>query len=204
VRPNVTLAQAAGIAIGPTGGIATSARMATSDPHVWAAGDCVECHHRVSNRPVVIALGTHANKQGRVVGINVTGGDATFPGVVGTAVTKICDYEVARTGLNEREARDAGFEFTTSTIEATSRAGYYPDSRPITVKVVAERGTGRLLGAQIVGREGAAKRIDVLATAIWNDMTVEEILQLDLGYAPPFSPVWDPVLTAARQSSANK
>jgi len=203
VKPNVTLARAAGIAIGPTGGIATSARMATSDPRVWAAGDCVECHHRVSNRPVVIALGTHANKQGRVVGINVTGGDAAFAGVVGTAVTKICDYEVARTGLNEREARDAGFDFTTSTIEATSRAGYYPGSRPITVKVVAERGTGRLLGAQIVGREGAAKRIDVLATAIWNDMTVEEILQLDLGYAPPFSPVWDPVLTAARQSNAN-
>jgi len=202
VTPNVELARAAGIEIGPTGAIATSAAMATSAAHVWAAGDCVECHHRVSNRPVVIALGTHANQQGRVVGVNVTGGDARFAGVVGTAVTKICDYEIARTGLNEHEARDAGFDIETATIEATSRAGYYPQATPLTVKVVVERG-GRLLGGQIVGREGAAKRIDVLATAIWNDMTVDEIQQLDLGYAPPFSPVWDPVLIAARKATAD-
>ena len=202
VKPNVALARAAGIEIGITGGIATDARMATSVPHVWAAGDCVECHHRVSNRPVTIALGTHANKQGRVIGVNVTGGNATFGGVVGTAVTKLCEFEFARTGLNEREAREAGFAITTETIEATTRAGYYPGATPITVKVVVERGSGRLLGAQIVGREDAAKRIDVLATAIWNDMTVEEIQQLDLGYAPPFSPVWDPVLVAARRSAS--
>ncbi len=201
VKPNVSLARAAGIDIGPSGGIATDARMATSAAHVWAAGDCVECHHRVSNRPVAIALGTHANKQGRVVGINVTGGDANFGGVVGTAVTKICEYEFARTGLNEHEAREAGFDFATATIESTTRAGYYPGATPITVKVVVERVSGRLLGAQIVGREGAAKRVDVLATAIWNDMTVEEIQQLDLGYAPPFSPVWDPVLVAVRRAA---
>ncbi len=204
VAPNVTLAREAGIRIGDSGGIAVDARMATSAPHVWAAGDCVECHHRVSNRPVAIALGTHANKQGRVVGINVTGGDATFGGVVGTAVTKICDHEIARTGLNEREAREAGFDFTTATIESTTRAGYYPGASPINVKIVVERSTGRLLGAQIVGREGAAKRIDVLATAIWNEMTVEEIERLDLGYAPPFSPVWDPVLVAARRAAADR
>jgi NADPH-dependent 2,4-dienoyl-CoA reductase/sulfur reductase-like enzyme len=201
VKPNATLARAAGIDIGASGGIATDARMATSAAHVWAAGDCIECHHRVSGRQVAIALGTHANKQGRVVGINVTGGDAAFAGVVGTAVTKICDYEFARTGLNEREAREAGFDFATAKIEATTRAGYYPGAAPITVKVVVERPSGRLLGAQIVGREGAAKRVDVLATAIWNDMTVEEIQQLDLGYAPPFSPVWDPVLVAARRAA---
>ena len=106
---------------------------------MWAAGDCVECHHRVSNRPVAIALGTHANKQGRVVGINVTGGDARFAGVVGTAVTKICAHEVARTGLNETEARDAGFDIATATIESTTRAGYYPGAAPITVKVVVDR-----------------------------------------------------------------
>jgi NADPH-dependent 2,4-dienoyl-CoA reductase/sulfur reductase-like enzyme len=201
VAPDVELARAAGLRIGPSGGIASDAHMATSEPHVWAAGDCVECHHRVSNRPVAIALGTHANKQGRVVGINVTGGDATFGGVVGTAVTKICAHEVARTGLNETEARDAGFEIATAIIESTTRASYYPGAAPITVKVVADRATGRLLGAQIVGREGAAKRIDVLATAIWNEMTVAEIEQLDLGYAPPFSPVWDPVLVAARKAA---
>jgi pyruvate/2-oxoglutarate dehydrogenase complex dihydrolipoamide dehydrogenase (E3) component len=123
--------------------------------------------------------------------------------VLGTAVTKICAHEVARTGLNEQEARDAGFAITTAKIESTTRAGYYPGSTAITVKVVADRTDGRLLGAQIVGREGAAKRIDVLATAIWNEMTVADIEQLDLGYAPPFSPVWDPVLVAARKAAAD-
>jgi NADPH-dependent 2,4-dienoyl-CoA reductase/sulfur reductase-like enzyme len=201
VKPNVALAREAGITIGPSGGIATDARMATSAPGVWAAGDCVESHHRVSNRPVTIALGTHANKQGLVIGINVTGGDARFGGVLGTAVTKICEYEVARTGLNEREAREAGFDIDTATIESTSRAGYYPGATPITVKLVVERASRRVLGGQIVGREGAAKRIDVLATAIWNEMTAGEVVQLDLGYAPPFSPLWDPVLQAARRAA---
>jgi NADPH-dependent 2,4-dienoyl-CoA reductase/sulfur reductase-like enzyme len=205
VKPNVDLARAAGIEIGPTGGIATDDRMSTRPfARIWAAGDCVECHHRVSNSPVAIALGTHANKQGRVAGTNLTGGTATFSGVVGTAVTKICDHEVARTGLNEREARAAGFDFSTTTIEATTRAGYYPGTAPITVKVLVERGTHRLLGAQIVGGEDAAKRIDVLATALWNEMTVDEIQQLDLGYAPPLSPVWDPVLTAARRAASDE
>jgi NADPH-dependent 2,4-dienoyl-CoA reductase/sulfur reductase-like enzyme len=175
--------------------------MATSANGVWAAGDCVESRHGVSDRPVAIALGTHANKQGRVVGINVTGGDLRFGGVIGTAVTKICEHEVARTGLNEAEAHEAGFDVATATIESTTRASYYPGAREITVKVVAERASGRRLGGQIVGREGAAKRIDVLATAIWNEMTVAEIEQLDLGYAPPFSPVWDPVLVAARKAA---
>jgi NADPH-dependent 2,4-dienoyl-CoA reductase/sulfur reductase-like enzyme len=202
VQPNVTLARDAGLRIGPSGGIATDDHMTTSAERVWAAGDCVECRHRVSDRPVAIALGTHANKQGRVIGINVTGGDAKFGGVVGTAVTKICDHEVARTGLNKEEAHDAGFDVATATIESTTRARYYPNAAPITVKVVVDRKSARLLGAQIVGREGAAKRIDVLATALWNDMTVEEIQQLDLGYAPPFSPVWDPVLVAVRKAAA--
>src|SRR5262249_694230 len=201
VTPRVELGRDAGVRIGPSGGIATDARMATSVAGVWAAGDCVESHHRVSNRPVTIALGTHANKQGRVAGINITGGDARFGGVIGTAVTKICAHEIARTGLNEQEAVDAGFDIATATIESTTRAGYFPGATPVTVKVVADATGGRLLGAQIVGREGAAKRIDVLATAIWNEMTVEEIQQLDLGYAPPFSPVWDPVLVAARKAA---
>jgi NADPH-dependent 2,4-dienoyl-CoA reductase/sulfur reductase-like enzyme len=200
VRPNVALAREAGIALGPSGGIAVDARMRTSAPGVWAAGDCVESHHRVARRPVVIALGTHANKQGRVVGINIGGGYATFPGVVGTAVSKICEYEVARSGLTEREAEAAGFRFVTAAVDSTTRAGYYPEAAPIRVKLLAEVRSGRLLGAQIVGREGAAKRIDVLATALWKEMTVEEILGLDLAYAPPFAPVWDPVLIAARKA----
>jgi NADPH-dependent 2,4-dienoyl-CoA reductase/sulfur reductase-like enzyme len=199
VRPASELAAEAGLKIGATGGVVTDSRMATSVDGIWAAGDCAEIFHRVSRRPVAIALGTHANKEGRVVGVNATGGSLTFPGVIGTAVTKLCDYEIGRTGLNDREAGDAGFASVSAKIEATSRAGYYPGSSAITVKLVAEVGTGRLLGAQVVGREGAAKRVDVLAAAIWNEMTADEFSQIDLGYAPPFSPVWDPVLVAARQ-----
>jgi NADPH-dependent 2,4-dienoyl-CoA reductase/sulfur reductase-like enzyme len=200
VRPNVALAEAAGVPLGESGGIAVDQRMRTAVEGVWAAGDCVESRHRLSGQRVVVALGTHANKQGRVAGINLGGGYATFPGVIGTAVTKICDLEVARTGLSEQEARDAGFEFLTAYVDSTTRAGYFPGARPIRVKMTAERRSGRLLGAQIVGREGAAKRIDVLAACIWNAMTVEEVLGLDLSYAPPFAPVWDPVLIAARKS----
>jgi len=200
VAPNVALARDAGIPIGASGGIAVDQQMRTSVPGVWAAGDCVESMHRLSGRRVVVALGTHANKQGRVAGINLGGGYAVFPGVIGTAVTKVCDLEVARTGLSEREAREAGFAFVTASVDSTTRAGYYPDSHPIRVKMLAERRSGRLLGAQIVGREGAAKRVDVLATAIWNNMGVDEVLGLDLSYAPPFAPVWDPVLVAARKA----
>ena len=201
VRPNVALARDAGIAIGNKGGIVTDARMETSIGGVWSAGDCVESVDRITGLPIVVALGTHANKQGRVVGINATGGDVRFPGVVGTAVSKICVYEVARVGLTEREAADLDLDVVAAKIESTSRAGYYPGAAPIKVKVVAERPAGRLVGAQIVGAEGAAKRIDVLATAIWNRMTVDEVASLDLSYAPPFSPVWDPVLVAARKAA---
>jgi NADPH-dependent 2,4-dienoyl-CoA reductase/sulfur reductase-like enzyme len=201
VRPNVALAREAGIAIGNKGGIVTDARMETSIGGVWSAGDCVESVDRITGLPIVVALGTHANKQGRVVGINATGGDVRFPGVVGTAVSKICVYEVARVGLTEREAADLDLDVVAAKIESTSRAGYYPGAAPIKVKVVAERPAGRLVGAQIVGAEGAAKRIDVLATAIWNRMTVDEVASLDLSYAPPFSPVWDPVLVAARKAA---
>ena len=201
VRPNIALASEAGIAVGDKGGIVTDARMETSVGGVWAAGDCVESVDRITGLPVVVALGTHANKQGRVVGINATGGDVRFPGVVGTAVSKICVYEVARTGLTEREAAELHVDVVAAKVESTSRAGYYPGAAPITVKVVAERPGGRLVGAQIVGAEGAAKRIDVLATAIWNRMGVDEVASLDLSYAPPFSPVWDPVLVAARKAA---
>jgi NADPH-dependent 2,4-dienoyl-CoA reductase/sulfur reductase-like enzyme len=201
-KPNAELARAAGITIGPTGGIATDDHQRTSADGVFAAGDCVETRNLVTGGPVHVALGTHANKQGRVVGINATGGDAAFPGVLGTAVSQVCHYQVARTGLNEQEAEEAGLDAFPITIDGTSRAAYYPEAAALRVKFVTEVGTGRLLGAQIVGREGAAKRIDVLAACIWNRMTVEDIISVDLGYAPPFSPVWDPVLVAARVAAA--
>lgn len=200
-RPNSALAAAAGIPVGPTGGIVTDRRMRTPVDGVWAAGDAVETFHLVSGRPVAIALGTHANKQGRVAGINLGGGYATFPGVLGTAVSKICGYEIARTGLTEAEAATAGFATESVIVESTTRAGYYPDASSMKTKLIAERRTGRLLGAQIIGREGAAKRIDGLAIALWNRMTVEDMTGLDLSYAPPFSPVWDPVLIAARKAA---
>ncbi|MEU4832535.1 FAD-dependent oxidoreductase [Streptosporangium sp. NPDC023615] len=200
-RPNSALAEAAGIGAGETSGIRTDRRMRTSVEGVWAAGDCVETFHRVSRRPVAIALGTHANKQGRVAGINIGGGYAAFPGVVGTAISKVCAYEVARTGLSTAEALKAGFEPVGVVVESTTRAGYYPGARPMKTKMIADRATGRLLGAQIVGQEGSAKRIDTLAVAVWHEMTVEEMTGLDLSYAPPFSPVWDPVLITARKTA---
>jgi NADPH-dependent 2,4-dienoyl-CoA reductase/sulfur reductase-like enzyme len=200
VRPDVRLAREAGIPLGTSGGIAVDASMRTQVEGVWAAGDCVESRHRLSGQPMVVALGTHANKQGRVAGINIGGGYATFPGVIGTAVTKVCDVEVARTGLSSAEAAAAGYQFVTASVDSTTKAGYFPGARPIRVKMIAERRSGRLLGAQVVGKEAAAKRIDALAICVWNEMGVDEILSLDLSYAPPFAPVWDPVLITARKA----
>lgn len=199
VRPNSALAKEAGIPLGVKDAIKVNERMHTEVEGVWAAGDCVESFHLVSRRPFYIALGTVANKQGRVTGINLGGGYATFPGVVGTAVSKICQYEVARTGLLERDIQTLGLEYVTATIKSKTRAGYYPGAGKITVKLLAEKGSGRLLGGQIVGLEGAAKRIDVIATALHARFTVEDLIHLDLSYAPPYSPVWDPVQIAARQ-----
>ncbi|HKX15547.1 MAG TPA: FAD-dependent oxidoreductase [Propionibacteriaceae bacterium] len=203
VKPNTALAKAAGLRLGSKEGLRTDLRMRVEGmQNVWAGGDCVESRNLVSQDWVHAPLGTHANKQGRVIGTNLGGGYATFPGVVGTAMSKVMNLEIARTGLRENEAEDAGYKVVTVIHESTTRAGYYPDTSPITVKLIAELRTGRLLGGQIVGRsEGAAKRIDTLAVALWNRMTVEEITALDLGYAPPFSPVWDPVLIAARKAT---
>ncbi|MGW2076061.1 FAD-dependent oxidoreductase [Streptomyces sp. NPDC001939] len=203
VRPETSLARAAGLPLGEHGGLLTDLAMRVrGHENIWAGGDCVEVLDLVSGRERHIALGTHANKHGQVIGTNAGGGYATFPGVVGTAVSKVCDLEIARTGLREKDARRAGLQYVSATIESTSRAGYYPGAAPMTVKMIAERRTGRLLGVQIVGREGAAKRVDVAAVALTAGMTVDQMTALDLGYAPPFSPVWDPVLVAARKSSA--
>lgn len=201
VRPNTSIAADAGVGLGPTDGIRTDRMMrSVSHDQVWAAGDCVETYHRVSRQPVHIPLGTHANKQGRVAGINIGGGYATFPGVVGTAISKVFDLEIARTGLRERDCQAAGLRYVTTTVDSSTQTSYMPGSAPITVKLIAEWRTGRLLGGQIVGRDGAAKRIDAIAIALWNGMTVEEMSGLDLAYAPPFAPVWDPVLIAARKA----
>lgn len=202
VRPETDLARAAGLPLGAYGGLVTDIAMRVrGHDDIWAGGDCVEVLELVTGMRRHIPLGTHANKHGQVIGSNIGGGYATFPGVVGTAVSKVCGLEVARTGLREKEAHAAGLQFVTATIESTSRAGYYRDPSPMMVKMLAERRTGRLLGVQIIGREGAAKRVDIAAVALTAGMTVEQVTALDLGYAPPFSPVWDPVLVAARKTA---
>ena len=198
VVPNADLAAAAGIEVGVKGAIRVDRRQHTSADGVWAAGDCCESHHLVAGVPVHIALGTVANKQGRVAGINIAGGYAAFPGALGTAVTRVCSVEIGRTGLSLGECERYGFAAVEASVEGETRAGYLPERKKITVKALAEVGTGRMLGAQIVGEEGTAKRIDVLATAIQAGMTADEVVELDLGYAPPFGPVWDPVHLVAR------
>jgi NADPH-dependent 2,4-dienoyl-CoA reductase/sulfur reductase-like enzyme len=199
VTPNSALAVDAGIPSGANDAIAVNQRMATEVDGVWSAGDCAETFHRVSRRAIHVALGTVANKGGRVAGINLGGGYASFPGVVGTAITKLCGTEIARTGLSEDECRRSGIHFQAVRIESNTTAGYWPHAEMMTVKMLAEVGTHRLLGAQIVGGDGSAKRIDTVAAALTAEMTLTQVMDLDLAYAPPFSPVWDPVQVAARK-----
>ena len=200
VRPRSELAAAAGIETGVADAIRVDDRQATSVEGVWSAGDCAESTHLVTGQPVYIALGTYANRHGRVAGLNMAGGDVRSPHVLGTAITKLCRLGIALTGLTERAAAEAGFDAVAATIDATTKAGYFADAERVTVRMTAERGTGRLLGAQILGGGAVAKRIDTVATAITAGMTVEQVADLDLAYAPPFSSVWDPVAVAAREA----
>lgn len=199
VRPNTGLASDAGIPLGERGALRVDRRMETAVNAIWAAGDCAESFHLVTQKPFYVALGTVANRHGRVAGANMAGGNETFNGVVGTAVTKICAVEVARTGLMEKEIQAVGWDYVTERIESRTRAGYYPGAGAIFVKLIGEKGSRRLLGGQIVGCEGAAKRIDIVATALHAGLTVDQVEDLDLSYAPPFSPLWDPVIIAARE-----
>ncbi|WP_276299293.1 FAD-dependent oxidoreductase [Halorussus lipolyticus] len=199
VAPNAELAVEAGIETGETGAIATDELGRTSAEEVFAAGDCAEAHNVVTDAPDYVPLALTANRAGRAIGSTVAGDPTEVGGIVGTAVVKVFDLEVARTGvIDSDEAQQAGFDPVSQVITAGSRAHYYPGGTPITIEMVADRETGRLLGAAMVGEEGVAKRIDTIATALHAEMTVEEVQNLDLAYAPPFSPVWDPVLTAAK------
>ena len=200
VVPNSELAKNAGIPLGPKESIKVNELQQTEIPNIWAAGDCAQSYHLVSRRPVHVALGTVANKQGRVAGTNLGGQYATFPGVVGTAITKFMETECARTGLSEWEIKALGLQYSTGLIEARTLPGYYPGSSPICVKVLAEKGSARLLGVQIVGGPGSAKRIDTAATALHAGFSLEDLLYLDLSYAPPFAGVWDPIVIAARMA----
>jgi NADPH-dependent 2,4-dienoyl-CoA reductase/sulfur reductase-like enzyme len=199
-RPQVELAKSAGIPLGATGAVAVDDHQRTGIEGVWSAGDCAEAYHRISGQPVNLHLGTVANKTGRIAGINLGGGDASFPGVLGTAITKVGDLEIASTGLTEWHAAEAGIEAVPATIKSTTAAHYWPGSSRMHIKAIAERATGRLIGAQIVGGPGAGKRIDVVATAMWAGLPAHELAWTDLSYSPPFSGVWDPVHIAARKA----
>lgn len=196
-RPNVTLARDAGVRLGATGAIAVDEGMRTNLPDVFAAGDCAEAMHRVSGRPVWVPLGTTANKQGKVAGANAAGADERFRGIVGTAAFKVFDLQVGRTGLGVQEAESLGLEAIRSVSKHRTRGHNYHGAAPVTTVLTVERGSGRLLGAQMVASEGVAGRIDVYATALTARMDVEEIGSLDLAYAPPLAPVYDPILIAA-------
>lgn len=200
VRPNVELAKEAGIEIGPTGAIAADERMETNVEGVFTAGDCAEARHIITGEPVYIPLGTTANKQGRVAGTNAVGGEAVFKGVLGTAIFKAMDLGGAMTGLTEKEATKKGIPYKVARITARDRAHYYPGGKRLTVKLVYHAETGRLLGGQLVGRWTSVKRIDAIAVALYAGMTVEDFSRQDLAYAPPFSPVWDPLLVAANKA----
>ena len=199
IVPRVELARQAGIPLGPTGAIAVDERLQTGVSGIYAAGDCAETTHLVTGKPTYFPLGTTANKQGRVAGENAAGGNARFACIVGTMVTKVFDLGVARTGLNVKQARACGFQPDSVTVKSISRARYF-QGKPLVVTLIWDRASERLLGCQMAGEEGVAKRIDVAAMALHARMRVPEMLHLDLSYAPPYAPVWDPILIAANEA----
>ncbi|MCX8153951.1 MAG: FAD-dependent oxidoreductase [Candidatus Bathyarchaeota archaeon] len=197
VRANTKLAVEAGIPLGESKGIKTNARMETEVKDVYAIGDCAETPHLITHKPVCPQLGTVAVKQGRVAGINAGGGYAIFPGVLGSAVTRLFDIEAGVTGLTEAAAKRAGIEVITGVISSKTRAAYYPNALPIKVKLVIERESQRIVGAQIVGGEEVTQRINALSLAIQKGMTVRELAKADTAYAPPLNETWEPMILAA-------
>ena len=197
IRPQVELAKQAGLKMGETGAIWVNERMETSAEGIYAAGDCAETIHLITGKRVWIPLGSTANKQGRVVGTNACGGNATFPGVMGTTVFKTFELNVAKTGLSMREAEKEGFHPVQAIVRGFDRAHFYPGRKESTLKVIADKETGRILGGQAVGEGPSDKFIDILAMALHGKMTCRELANVDLAYAPPFSPVLSPIIVAA-------
>jgi len=196
-KPNTALASVAGINLGKTGAIAVDPQQRTNISGIWAAGAVAEAFHRILNRPVYLPTATVANKQGRIAGANAAGGQATFPGVFGTSAIKVFDVTVAQTGLTEKQATKTGYQVNTATITSTARAAYMPNTSPVYVKLVYDSNTQRLLGAQMVGDNSVAKRIDTISAALQAGWSIKDLVELDMSYSPPYSPVWDPILIAA-------
>ena len=198
VKPNVELARAAGLALGTTGAIQVDREQRTSDPDIYAGGDCAETYHRLLNRPVVVSSGQQANIQGRIIGTNLTGGHQAYQGMVGTAVARVFDYTVGATGLSEAAAKQAGFEVATVLVPGLDHAHYLPDAQFVGLKMVADQATGIMLGVQVVGPGDGAKRLDVAAAAITMGATVDDFTQFNLGYSPPYSVAIDLLVNAAQ------
>ncbi|NQU08481.1 MAG: FAD-dependent oxidoreductase [Candidatus Abyssubacteria bacterium] len=197
VRPNTRLAEAAGLQMGETGAIAVNDHLQTSDPDIYAGGDCVECVNLVTGGKTYAPLGSTANRHGRVIGDNVTRGDAGFPGIVGTAAIKTMGVNVASTGITERQAKKLGYDVVSCVAPWMDRAHFYPGGKAIMIKMVAEAGGGRLLGAQAVGPGDVTKRIDIIAAVLTNGATIDDVANLDIAYAPPYSTALDAVTHAA-------
>jgi NADPH-dependent 2,4-dienoyl-CoA reductase/sulfur reductase-like enzyme len=198
VRPNVTLAKQIGVELGKSGAIKTNFRMETNIKGIFAAGDNSEAYHIVLNTPVYIPLAHTANKMGYVAGANAAGGNEEFPGIVGSSITKVFNLEIGRTGVGEEEAKKFSIETKSVFIKSMSRAGYYPERKEIWIKLILEKSSNIIIGGQIVGYEGVWGRIAALTFAITNKFTPKQVLFTDLPYAPPFNPVWDPLIVAAR------
>ena len=201
IKPRVDLAEEAGVEIGSTGAIRVDENMKTNLPDVWAAGDCVETTNLASGEPTWVPLGDTANQMGRVAGTNAALGyegedTLQFPGVLGTGIFKVFDLGVGKTGLSEKEAEDAGFEVVSEGVESPDRAGYYPGVDKVFLKLIVDKENGRILGAESAG-SGADKLIDVCATAIWGKLRIEDLVNIDLAYSPPFSPTLSPVIQVA-------
>jgi NADPH-dependent 2,4-dienoyl-CoA reductase/sulfur reductase-like enzyme/rhodanese-related sulfurtransferase len=197
VKPEVTLAKIAGLKIGPTGAVAVNARMETSDPDVLAVGDAAEVNHRLTGQRTRIALAGPANRQGRIAGINATGGHAIYGGAIGTSIVRLFENAIGSSGLSTRAAEEIGYSVITSMTRDPSHAGYYPGAETVVSKMIIDQSTGRILGAQVFGRDGVDKRIDVYACAIYNGVTVEDLAQTDFAYSPPFGLANDPVNQAS-------
>lgn len=205
VRPVSELAREAGIELGPRNAILVNEHLQTNIPDIFAAGDCATHFHRIKNAPDYVPLGTTANKQGRIAGINMVGKDAKFAGIVGTAIVKVFDRTIARSGLGERECQTLGLPYQTVSIKARPISHYYPwEDEVLTIHLHFNKDNRKLLGGQIAGGAGVDKRIDVLATALYHGMTIDELQALDLAYAPPYNSVWDPLQQAATVAQREK
>lgn len=199
VQPNTEFLEDSGIYTLKNGAILVNPHLETSMQYVYAAGDCASHYHNVKSKNDYIPLGTTANKQGRLAGLNMAGIPDEFRGIVGTSILQCFDLQIAKTGLNELEAQQAGYQYETYTHEASNQASYYPHGENLTIKIIWRKRTQELLGMQIIGKKGVDKRIDVFATALQQRMTLRDLLDLDLSYAPPFNSVWDPIQQLAKR-----